>query len=381
MTILSLLALLLGLPAPAHAQPEPLSLDLKQVEADHAAAAVARSTRTSVVVLDRGRPFSMQRQFEGPNQALAAIAESSGLRLTTVQTTGGALHLLTAQPVEGLTAPKGKGKERATLSLERVGVPASTVIQKLQATDKKARWEGGTGTVSVVLYELVAAEVAQILRGLGPAGGAPTQPRIECKERLPSVQVPCVPIDELGLWGLVDGRRPVAIVRYGSAAALVEDGEVVGEQTLAQNEAERWTLYLNGERPSLRLTTLQTRSLAVGGAVPSLCEAGEHTRLLCSLEDKQSLALCKGEDGHTVRIGLPSQDRWYWFATHDTDGTVLTMDVGDELAEIRVVGHLNKATIRGRRMATGSAAWSVQDNEGSQACSAVYVDELLPQKL
>jgi len=379
-TILSLFALLAGL-STAQAQSEPLALDLKQVEADHAAAAVARSTRSSVVVLDRGRPFSMQRQFEGPQQALDAIAQAAGLQLTTVQTSGGALHLLTAQSVAGLSQPSGKSKDRATLSLERVDVPASTVIQKLRATDKKARWEGGTGTVSVVLYELVAAEVAQVLQELGPAGGAPTQPRIECKERLPSVQVPCVPIDELGLWGLVDGRRPVAIVRAGSAAALVEDGEVLGEQVLAQGEAERWTLYLNGERPSLRLTTLQTRSLVVGGAVPSLCEAGEDTRFLCTLEDRQSLALCNGPDGHTVRIGLSTQDRWYWFATHDTDGTVLTMDLGEELAEVRVSGHLNKATIRGRRVAGQSAAWSVQDNDGSQACSAVYIDELLPQKL
>lgn len=374
--ISSLLFLLTG--AVALAAPEPLSLDLKGVGADHAAAAVARSTRTSVLVLDRGQPVTLDRQAKDPTEALAAIAEQSGLSLLIVPTSTGEVFVLTSRAVSNDALQVQAKKAGKSISIERIGAEAPVVVEALREADGKARWDGGPGYLTAVLYDQPAAEVARLLRGLGQAGEALSQKPISCMERLPSVEVPCVPIDQLGLWGLVDGRRPVAIVRQGANAALAEDSDVLGQQLISQDTAARWTLSLDGDRPILRLLTIQTRTLAVGGAVPSLCEHGEDTRLLCSLDDGEILSVCKGESGTSVRIGLSTADRWYWFATHDTDGTVMTMTIGDEQAEIAVSGHVNKAKVRGRRVAGGETAWSVQDNSGTLACREVYVDDFLP---
>lgn len=345
------------------------------MDADHAAAAVARSTRTNVLVLHAGAPVTLTQQAADPSEALQAIAQAAGLQHLLATTSRGEIHILARA---GTPPPPPEDKERPTTSLELIGAAPAAIEERLRRVDPKVRVPGSQGELTAVLYDQPAREVAELLRALPPPDGPRAIPPLRCKEKVPQVSASCASIDELGLVGLVDGSRPVAILTNKGAAALAEEGDALARPVLVADEARRWHLALGGERPAILLGTEQSRALALGSGRPSLCERNEETRLLCTLDDGQSLAWCTGKTGHTVRIGLASNERATWYAPLDSDGSLMRIELLDEAAEIQVRGHANQALIRGRRLPEGGSAWSLQDNQGTQACREVAVDPLRP---
>lgn len=350
--ILALLSLGLALAAP----PRHDGLRVEAAPAAWAAAILARATGLELIVVGGGATIDLSLPAGDAAEALHALAEAAGLVHQVVPAGEGELHLLHPPlpdaGVGGGRAPRGR---QPTRDLVVVGVP----LRQVRALLGRPPGEGGPQRVTVLLRETPPDLALAWLDRLVAAAEAPAEPPppLACPARDPLALVPCLPLAELALVGMVTGPRAVALLAGPDGLVLAQDGDSLAAAEPLPDRLARWQLLLRDGRASLLLGSAQARTWEVGRRGPTLCTPQEQAHVACTLDGTgEGVALCKDADLWTFRVGSPREDRWSVTGLGAEGALRVEAD-----GAIRVAGRLHQA----RLLPQADGTWRFEEAGGT----------------